>query len=296
MQHKELTMDAPIAPQPMAQQTQARQSQGTQCPHCGAVNDAESMYCASCGQPLRSGICPNCGSEIDLDADFCETCHRYVKQEVCSFCGAHVNLSDPFCPECGCPRGGIVCPTCHTLNDFSFCKQCGTPLTEEARNILSQMKQTPEYKELVKEARELQQLQKQVPYTSERDLVRDRMNDELRERVLLLLAQDEGVPLQKLPHVEIKRPSAEELAEKKEEVLNRITSLLEKMALPAQPSPAKARNYAMAQKPVGLRLGWVCNWKHAMHSSPCGCAKPQLGGKWVVLGKGQKNNLVNDNA
>jgi len=296
MQHEELVMEKPFAPQPTAQQTQTLQAQGIECPHCGAANDAESMFCASCGQPLRSGVCPNCGSLMDLDADFCEVCHRYVKNDVCSFCGAYVDPAQPFCPECGCPRGGIVCPTCHTLNDFSFCKQCGTPLTDEARRVLSELKQQPQYKELVREARELMELQKQVPYTSERDLVRDRMNEELRERVLLLLAQDEGVPMQKLPHIEVKRPSADELADKKEQVMSRISELLDKMAIPAQPSPAKARNYAMAQKPAGLRLAWVCNWKHAMHSSPCGCAKPQLGGKWVILGKNQKADLVNDNA
>jgi hypothetical protein len=78
-------------------------------------------------------------------------------------------------------------------------------------------------------------------------------------------------------------------------VLYANDEILDRMAVPALPSPIKARNYAMAQKPAGVRLTWVCNWKHAMHSSPCGCAKPQLGGKWVILGPNMKNVIKDDN-
>ena len=81
----------------------------------------------------------------------------------------------------------------------------------------------------------------------------------------------------------------------KEEKMKLVTEILDRMAVPALPSPVKARNYAMAQKPAGVRLAWVCNWKHAMHSSPCGCAKPQLGGKWVILGKNNQEKIKDDN-
>jgi hypothetical protein len=202
---------------------------------------------------------------------------------------------EQFCPQCGSPRGGVICPTCHTLNDFAFCKQCGTPLTDEARALVAKIRETPEYKELKAEVRQLMELQAELPYRSERDVIRERMNFELRERVLLLLAKDEGVAAPVIPKPLHKRMSADELSEKKEKVTQRITELLNKMAIPPQPSPAKARNYAMAQKPVGARLAWVCNFKHATHSSPCGCAKPQLGGKWVILGKNQNVKIVNDN-
>lgn len=293
LQHDGLLMEEQ-APQQAAQQILMNSAQGVACPNCGVVNDADAMFCASCGAALHTGICPNCGSEVDPEADFCEVCHHYIKYDACSFCGARMDGGEQFCPECGSPRGGIVCPTCHTLNDFSFCKQCGTPLTEEARHILQEMKQQPEYMELLADAKKLMELQMLLPYQSERDLVRDRKNDELRQRVLTLLAMDEGVTAPVIPSNENKRPSAEELHEKKEEVMNRITALLDRLAIPPQPSPAHVRNYAMAQKPVGVRLAWVCNYKHAMHSSPCGCAKPQLGGKWVILGKNQKATIVND--
>ena len=114
----------------MQQQAQMQAAVGVRCPSCGNINDEGAMFCASCGAPLGKTTCPNCGAELDADADFCETCRRYVKKDVCSFCGAHLNDNDAFCPECGSPRGGIVCPVCHTLNEFSFCKQCGTALTD----------------------------------------------------------------------------------------------------------------------------------------------------------------------
>ena len=135
----------------------------------------------------------------------------------------------------------------------------------------------------------------QIPYNSERDVVRDQMNDKLRERVLLLLAKDKGVPNPTIPRSENKKMSKEELEKRKAEKAQLLSDILERMAVPALPSPIKARNYAMAQKPAGVRLAWVCNWKHAMHSSPCGCAKPQLGGNWVILGKSTKQEIKDDN-
>ena len=264
------------------------------CPHCGALNESGVVYCASCGAALQTTSCPNCGSEIDLDADFCEVCHHYVRNDVCSFCGANLSPQDGFCPECGSPRGGIVCPTCHTLNDFAFCKQCGTPLTSEARMILTQIKQLPEYQEMVALAREYDELNMQLPYKTERDIEREDASLKLRERVLRLLAQDEGVAQPDIPKPEKRRMTPEQLEEKMKEKLEKLSMLLSNMAIPPQPSPAKVRNYAMAHKPSGVRLAWVCNWKNAMHSSPCGCAKPQLGGKWIVLGHGGKQEIRDD--
>lgn len=291
LQREELVMDRPVVEQQQAVQFQT--ANGVQCPYCGTVNEPDAMFCASCGQPLGKMSCPNCGAEIDPDADFCEVCHHYIRTDICSFCGARLSGQEAFCPECGSPRGGIVCPVCHTLNDFAFCKQCGTALTEDARQLLAELQMTPEYKEMQALAKELEELDMSLPYSSEKDLVRDQINRQLRERVLKLLAQDKGstTPVVEKPS---KRVSKEELDAKKKVRVDRLTELLEKMAQAPQPQPAKVRNYAMACKPQGVRLAWECNFKHALHSSPCGCAKPQMGGKWIILGKNSRQEIKDD--
>lgn len=291
LQREELVMDRPAEKQQQAVQFQT--ANGVQCPYCGTINEPDAMFCASCGQPLGKTSCPNCGAEIDPDADFCEVCHHYIRTDICSFCGAHLSGQEAFCPECGSPRGGIVCPVCHTLNDFAFCKQCGTALTEEARQLLAELQMTPEYKEMQALAKELEELDMSLPISSEKDLVREQLNRQLRERVLKLLAQDKGstTPVVERPS---KRVSKEELDAKKKVRADRLTELLEKMAQAPQPQPAKVRNYAMACKPQGVRLAWECNFKHALHSSPCGCAKPQMGGKWIILGKNSKQEIKDD--
>ena len=292
-QREELTLTRDAEPS-ARQQMQMRSAAGVKCPHCGTINDPEALYCASCGNPIGKTACPNCGADLDPDADFCESCCRYIKHDICSFCGARLGSGDAFCPECGSPRGGIVCPVCHTLNDFSFCKQCGTALTDEAKQLRARIHEMPQFKELQKYATEIQQLEQSLPYTSERDVLKDQRNIKLRERVLTLLAQDRGVANPVIPASEHQRLSKEEYEAKKRERLEQIAAILDKMVQKPEPSAAKVRNYAMACRPQGVRLAWECNFKHALHSSPCGCAKPQLGGKWLILGKDVKKEIKDD--
>ena len=283
--------------QPMMQQQmqmQGNSADGIVCPKCGTVNEPEAQFCASCGEPLHMAICPNCGSEIDPDADFCEVCHHYIRQDVCSFCGADFGPYDGYCPQCGMPRGGIVCPACHTLNDFSFCKQCGQPLTAEAKSILAEMRELPEYKELMALSQEYNELQMQLPYETEQDKRRGDDLHALRERVLRLLAEDDGDEFPEIPAPHKQRVTKEELHEAKQRKLDQLAELLSRMSIPPHPSPAKVRDFAMAQKPAGVRLAWKCNYKNALHSSPCGCAKPQMGGTWVILGHNSKQEIKDD--
>ena len=293
LQREELTM-AKNQEEQAGMQMMQQQVQGVACPNCGTVNEPEAMFCATCGHALRNALCPNCGSEMDPEADYCEVCHHYVKTDVCSFCGAYFPLTAAYCPECGSPRGGMVCPTCNTLNDFAFCKQCGTPLTDEAKLMVHELQMQPDYQELVEVAKEFAELGMELPYTSEKDRVRDERNEQLRERILMLLANDRGIEHPTIARPETKRMSKEELEARKREKMSRLTELLDKMEIQPTTSPAKVRNYAMACKPTGVRLAWVCNFKHAMHSSPCGCAKPQMGGKWVMLGKNSKQEIKDD--
>ena len=295
LQHQELYYE-PANDMQMNQQMQMNMhaAHGVACPYCGTINEPEAVFCASCGSQIGKMSCPNCGAELDADADFCETCRRYVRKDVCSFCGAHLEGNEAFCPECGSPRGGIVCPVCHTMNDFSFCKQCGTPLTDDAKMLMEQIREMPEYIEMKKVADELQELDLTLPYSSELEKTRDEQNSRLRERVLTLLAQDRGTPNPIIPESENKRMSKEEYDQKKQEYLEKISALLDKMAQQPQSRAAQVRNYAMACRPQGVRLAWQCNYKHALHSSPCGCAKPQMGGKWLVLGKNSKKEIKDE--
>ena len=281
--------------EPLSQQAmQMKSASGVVCPHCGTVNDPDALFCASCGNAIGMSTCPNCGAAVEPDADFCETCRHYIRTDICSFCGAHLTGYEAFCPECGSPRGGIVCPVCHTLNDFSFCKQCGTPLTDEAHQLMEKIRELPEYKEMQRLATEIQQLEMTIPYNNERDVLRDQKNIKLREKVLRLLAEDRGIANPVIPESQHKRMSKEEYDAKKQERLDKLAAILENMAQAPQPRPAQVRNYAMACKPQGVRLAWECNFKHALHSSPCGCAKPQMGGKWIILGKNTRKEIKDD--
>lgn len=256
----------------------------------GMLQYAASQAAETSDGPSR---CPYCGALIAQGEDFCETCHRYIKKDVCSFCGGLLRAEDAFCPECGNSRGGIECPVCHTINEFAFCKQCGSAITEEAKQLMRSLKETPEFQELMAVSDELNRLDKCLPYTSVADKRREEINQQLRARVFELLKKD-GANNEMKSEAGSERMTAEELTRKKAEKMDLLTALLEKFAVTPTPSPAIARNYAMASKPKGVRLAWVCNYKHAMHSSPCGCAKPHLGGKWVILGKANLDQIKDD--
>jgi hypothetical protein len=110
----------------------------------------------------------------------------------------------------------------------------------------------------------------------------------------MLLAQDRGLDRVDAYLTDHKVMSKDEHDKKKLERMEMLSRLLDQMAQLPQEKPAQVRNYAMACKPQGVRLAWQCNFKHALHSSPCGCAKPQMGGKWIILGKGTKKEIKDD--
>lgn len=239
-------------------------------------------------------VCPICGAPVDEGADYCESCHSYINTEVCSFCGAHVDPASAYCPECGSPRAGIECPVCKTINHFSFCKRCGTPLTPEAAAMALERRQGPLYDEMIIQSRELSRLERVMPYTSRSDMETDRATELLRQRVLELLASDRGEEPATVVPQESDRMTVEELNKRKNEIMEKLSALLGQIPVEPNLSPVKARNCIMASRPAGLRVAWLCNYKHAMHSSPCGCAKPQMGGKWIVLGKNSMEQIKDD--
>lgn len=243
----------------------------------------------------RMTHCPKCGAEIDADADYCEACHSYIRRDVCSFCGAYMDEGAAFCPECGNSRDGIVCPDCHTINDFSFCRQCGRALTDEAKRLQAELGINPEYIRMKELAVELSELDHVLPYVSERDRMKEEKTEQLRARVLRLLAEDRGDVVRGVTEDRQSRRMTEaELKKRRAAAMARLQEALGQLSQEPVKSAVKARNYVMASKPNGVRVAWKCNYKNAMHSSPCGCAKPQLGGKWIVLGHGSAGHIKDE--
>lgn len=187
-----------------------------------------------------------------------------------------------FCPECGNSRQGLTCPVCHRPSIFAFCKHCGTALTDEARAEVARYRATPEAQAIAAQVQEIISQENILPIRSERDAVKDSATANLARRVAELLAADEGRPVP-APREVRPRPTAAELEAKKAEAIARLTAALEGVARQAGGEPIAARNYICATKPQGIKTAWLCNYQHAMHPSPCECAKPHLGGRWIVI-------------
>lgn len=251
------------------------------CPHCMTKNDPDALFCEECGTALmKDSLCPICHHPLDSRADFCEHCKSYISHNRCAICGATMSDGDAYCPQCGTSRQGIRCPACNTLSPFSYCRVCGLPLTQEATKQREKARQDPFCKQIDELARELDNLTKIIPVKDNRHAERNKKNEELCNRVRNILGGNSST------HPEATRPqqdSSEEIAERIIEKRKELQELLDAASTPPQEDPIAARNYLMARKPASVRIGWKCNFKQAIHSSPCGCACPQLGGKWIVL-------------
>lgn len=264
-----------------------------QCPQCGASNDPEAMFCENCGALLRESVCPHCGAPVDPATDLCEACGKYISQDRCSFCSAALTDQDTFCPECGAPRDGIQCPVCHTKSMFAFCPACGTALTDSARAELEKAREIPFLNKMQDLENEIEKLWMTVPAANAKEKRDREKNLDIRSRVLKLLEND-GEKLYE--QVRESRPIVDEaeLEDTIEQKRQELQRLLDKMEMPAQESPAQARIFSMARRPGVSKLGWKCNYKQALHSSPLGCACPQQGGKWIVLNSENMGALKDD--
>ena len=115
--------DKPAAAQPKPAPAQ-QAPQMAACPHCKAMNIADSKFCANCGQSMskpqpvqpakpespKMACCPHCNLFIAADRQFC------------SNCGKPVNVAVKASPE-----SKIQCPHCHTYNEPGsvYCSNCG---------------------------------------------------------------------------------------------------------------------------------------------------------------------------
>lgn len=288
------TSDTSVQSQKSAKKSQQSTTPG-KCPQCGSMNDPAALFCENCGAALRECTCPNCGEVIDPECDYCESCHTYISEDKCSFCSSPISESDTCCPECGMPCDGVECPVCHSQGHFGFCKVCGTPLTDSARLELKKAWEDIPFLNQIKELEsQLEELWMTAPVSNAQQRLRREMNEQLRSRVLKLLQQDGEELYVNEKHVEKPILDDSQLRDMVAAKRKALQELLDKMQMPLQEVPATARIVAMARKPQVSKLAWQCNYKHALHTSPLGCACPQKGGRWIVLDKSNENSVIDD--
>lgn len=263
------------------------------CPKCGTRNDSDALFCSNCGGKIRENVCPYCNNPIEPGTDFCEVCHRYVCEDHCSFCSSPLSQSDSVCPECGAPRSGIECPVCRTISNFAFCPSCGNALTDKARQQQKESWDVPFLNEVRGLESELERLMLKAPVRNDAQRKHREANVDIRNTVLALLENDGEALYERVRESEpfLNEDQLKDIIEQKR---RQLQELLDRMAMPEQPTPAQARLIGMACKPTVSRLAWRCNYKDALHSSPLGCACPQKGGKWIVLGNDGKEKVQND--
>lgn len=282
-----------LQPSYVSHTTQTDQADGCKCPNCGTVNDPGAMFCENCGFALRQTLCPHCGAVLEPGTDFCEACGNYVSDDRCSFCSAALTKEDAFCPECGAPREGLECPVCHSLTKFAFCSVCGSAVTDSAQEELQKAWDIPYANKIKTLSDDLEKLWMTKPVQSQREREMREKNNELRNRVLNLLRNDGELSY---PEVRVQKPIMEKgkLEDEIFEKMQELQKLLDQMEMPQMETPAQARIISMARKPGVSRLGWRCNYKNALHSSPLGCSCPQMGGKWIVLTSENQGSVQDD--
>ena len=182
---------------------------------------------------------------------------------------------DQFCPECGERRGELICPNCHTATVFSYCPQCGLPLTANAKQLTAAIEMDADFQEMNELTLELNHLDRIIACDTEGQIQRSNSNEDFRRHILSLL--DGEAPAPKSRGI-----TTTEKEERREALIREISQRLQKMSAPVGINRAETRNRQMAIRPRGLRSGWVCNFKHEEHPSPCACAHPEMGGHWII--------------
>lgn len=160
-----------------------------------------------------------------------------------------------------------------------------------ASRQLNMVQMEPQYARMNQIASDLRKLLHVIPVTTPGQMEKEKRNEELRNRILGLLSRQPSAVHNDVPGAGLDKLALKDLIEQKRKELQEI---LEESKVQSQTSPAMARNYAMAHRPVGSSLGWKCNFKHAIHTGPFGCACPQMGGKWIVLDGLTETQVLDD--
>jgi hypothetical protein len=136
-------------------------------------------------------------------------------------------------------------------------------------------------------ASELESLMKIIPADTQQQIERNQQNEELCRRVRDLLGRPD--PRDGRRDITLRLgETSEEIRERIAKKRRELQNMLDAAAVQPQENPVLTRNFVMARNPASTRVGWQCNFKQVVHSSPCGCSCPQLDGKWIVLGEDAK--------
>lgn len=291
-----------------AQKQNAFQTDECVCPGCSASNEKEALYCQECGASLAStSHCPKCNAKTIPQADICESCGAWLLEDSCKFCYGKITPEDKYCPECGNPAGGITCPKCGLLSNFDFCSNCNTPLTSLADEQLLKLQADPEQVQMQKLCKEIQQAESEMKelgaLAAEQPQLQSKEEEERELRRAMLRNIDSYIKTvdpkrreeSKLQPPQKTSPSpkeslrdslktAQDTANRKNEIEKKKREAAEKLKGADSikfPDPQNARRFFSATKPA-LPCRWHCNFADYIHPDPSNCARPDLGGRWII--------------
>lgn len=258
-----------------------------------------------------ANICPHCEKSVEPGFAICPHCGRSLIPDKCSFCGAPMKPGAKFCSKCGQNRNGVVCPQCHTLNARNFCRKCNFPLTPNGQLALEAAKSDPRFKAVQAYAEELAELHERIvelrhggPSAKPQELS-EADKALLDEYAQLLQAIGSGslqpkASRKKSKPAEAPQPeyadttvSLDEIMEAYRQKAEEMNRALAEMVPPVDFTPEQQRDYFAARKIASVKTQydmsdysptmWKCNFCGALHHTPSGCARPELGGTWQYV-------------
>ena len=262
-----------------------------ECPLCETANELEASSGEERGHDLTGGkCCPRCGSSCPEGADICEACGEWLLEGQCKFCYAPLEEGDEFCGECGNPVDGIECPRCHNLSYFDFCQHCDIPLTEQAEQVIEELRSSEELGALIEALEHEDQPAGTTGEQGHAELIREHTPRQQRpetRRTPATLFSKGG-----MSEVDAKIQQVQQVATPQPKKARRTAPhALERIQQKTFANNQEARRFsgalkvllpAVVKKRVSVTVGWLCNEYQVLHpEGPQGCCAAHCGGRWI---------------
>jgi|CXWL01.1.fsa_nt_gi uncharacterized OB-fold protein len=237
--------------------------------------------------------CPNCGWGVTATADICENCSEWLLKGKCNFCYADIEEGQKFCSGCGNPPTGIICKSCGTLSHFDFCPNCNTPQTEQALEVIQELKNSIEFQNinnlLVSEsqsggetsANNLEQINNYL----------SKFNQQVKKKKSFSLETENNNIEENIKATE---QSGAKVKSEQQKLIEQEQKEIEAIKLLKEAQSKKFANNQEARRFFGALkiilpeviikrkpIGWMCNAYGCTHSAPQECADPSMGGIWI---------------